>query len=250
MSDKPRNGAPLCTIIGAGPGLGAALARRFHAGGCRVALVARQVDPLAAIASAIDAGKVRGFAADAGDTASLGTALGEIEAWAGATEILIYNAARMQSGPAAALDAVTLAGDMAVNLGGAVTAVGALLPAMRAQRRGTILFTGGGLALEPYPAWAALAIGKAALRSYGFALQKEIAGEDIRVAVIAICGIIAPGGPFDPDTIADQYWRLHADPAARQQRELVYLPAGADPYYNDPEAAYRKLSQPLVGSFT
>lgn len=241
---------PLCTVIGAGPGLGAALARCFSAAGSRVALVARNPAAVLALAREIDAKDetVRGFVGDAGDSASLRQALDQIAQWGGESEILIYNAARMQSGSAAALDAATLAADMAVNLGGAVTAVGALLPAMRRAQRGTILFTGGGLALEPYPAWAALAIGKAALRSYGLALRKEVAPDNVQVAVVAICGIIEPGGLFDPDTLATHYWRLHADPAGRRQRELVYLPAGADPYYNDSDGTYRAWSQPLKGT--
>jgi NAD(P)-dependent dehydrogenase (short-subunit alcohol dehydrogenase family) len=115
---------------------------------------------------------------------------------------------------------------------------------VRAKRRGTIIFTDGGLALEPYPSWSSLAAGKAALRAYAIALHKEVAAENIRVAVIAICGIIEPGGLFDPDLLADSYWKVHAIDAGRL-RELVYLPAGADPYYNDPKGIYRSVSQPI-----
>ena len=33
---------------------------------------------------------------------------------------------------------------------------------------------------------------------------------------------MAPGSAFDPDDIAEHYWRLHTQPAAAWQREVVY----------------------------
>lgn len=120
------------------------------------------------------------------------------------------------------------------------------MPSMKAAGRGTILFTGGGLALEPYPEWATLAAGKAALRSLGLGLHKQLLPWSIHVAVVAVAGIVEPEGPFDPDRIADQYWRLHRQPLAHAQRELVHLPEGADPFYNDPSARHRDVSEPIV----
>ena len=134
---------------------------------------------------------------------------------------------------------------MAVNLGGAICSVNQVLPAMRCRSHGTILITGGGLALEPYPDWTALSVGKAALRSYALSLHKALALENIHVAVIAVCGIVEPGGLFDPDRIAEEYWHLHKETKPDWRRELVYLPEGADPYYNDPSAAYRSTSLPI-----
>ena len=54
---------------------------------------------------------------------------------------------------------------------------------MRAAGRGSILLTGGGLALDPtgwLPA-ASLAVGKAGLRSLAFSMHKELAPEGIHV---------------------------------------------------------------------
>ena len=236
----------LCIVVGAGPGLGAAIARRFAKADFQVALVARTADRIASSAQTIGkAGQARGFVADAGNAAALTQALDAACDWGGAPDVLVFNAAVMHETPASALRADGLFKDMAVNLGGAVTCVSALLPKMRERKRGTILFTGGGLALEPYPAWSGLAIGKAALRAYGIALNKEVASDNIHVGVIAICGIIEPGGPFNPDLLAEIYWSSHAAPAGQRQREIVYLPPGADPFYNDPAARYRSISQPI-----
>lgn len=134
---------------------------------------------------------------------------------------------------------------MRTNVGGALTSVHQVLPDMRRHGRGTILFTGGGLALEPYPEWAALAAGKAALRSVALNLHKELLPQDIHVAVIAVCGILQPGTPFAPEIVAEEYWRLHDQPIDAADRELVYLPEGADPYYNDPHDQHSTTSQPI-----
>lgn len=238
----------LCTIIGAGPGLGSALARRFASEGCAMALVARTTGSISTTAAQLDESghAARAFIADASDPPSLDRAFEEIRQWRGPTDILIYNAAAMVPGQASELDAARIVTEMAVNLGGAVTAVANVLPAMRDRKRGTIIFTGGGLALEPYPEWTSLAAGKAALRAYALALHKEMAAEDVHVAVVAVCGIIEANTSFDPGRIADIYWQLHAQPSGSFSKEIVYLPVGADPYYNDPRGLYRHLSDPIV----
>lgn len=237
---------PVCVIVGAGPGLGLAIARRFAEGGYAIALISRSSDKLDDMAMALraDGLEARGFVADAGDQAALAAALDQVTAWAGEIEVLIYNAARLLSDDVTRIEPADLRAANAVNVEGAITSVNALLPHMRAQARGTILLTGGGLALEPYPDWATLAMGKAALRSYGLSLHKELSEDGIHVAVIAVCGIVASDGPFDPKLIAEAYWDQHGLPAARR-RELVYLPDGADPYYNDSRQRFRETSLPI-----
>lgn len=240
----------LCTIVGAGSGLGAALAHRFGRGGCRLALVARRSDALGRIADELmgHGHEARGFAGDASSPSSLDDVFEEIRGWAGNTDVLIYNAAAMRAGQASDLTPERLQLEMAINLGGAVASVRNTLPAMRLRRRGTIIFTGGGLAIEPYPEWASLAAGKAALRAYSFALHKEVASEEVHVASIAICGLIEAGGPFDPGLIAERYWAIHQEALGSFSREVIYLPQGADPYYNDATGAHRALSYPIISS--
>jgi NAD(P)-dependent dehydrogenase (short-subunit alcohol dehydrogenase family) len=80
--------------------------------------------------------------------------------------------------------------------------------AMRAAGGGTILFTGGGWADHPGPAWGTVSLGKAALRPAATMLGAELAGDGIRVASITIAGQIRPGTPFSPDQIAEKYWSV------------------------------------------
>lgn len=241
---------PSCIVVGAGPGLGLTIARRFARGGFDIALVGRNRRRLDTLSDTLESEghRARGFVADAGMPDELRSAFAEIATWNGDLAVLVYNAAVLTADSAPAVTAESMMEQMAVNLGGAICSVAQVLPAMRRRGRGTILITGGGLALEPYPNWTALSAGKAALRSYALSLHKALAPERIHVAVIAVCGIVEPGGPFDPDRIAEEYWRLHAEAKPDWRRELVYLPAGADPYYNDPTGAYRATSQPIVSS--
>jgi len=79
---------------------------------------------------------------------------------------------------------------------------------MRAAGGGTILFTGGGWADHPGPAWGTVSLGKAALRPAATMLGADLAGDGIRVASITIAGQIQPGTPFSPDRIAEKYWSV------------------------------------------
>jgi short-subunit dehydrogenase len=67
-------------LVGAGPGLGLAVARRFAVGGYRVTLVARGTDSLRGLAGALaDTGAtISTIAADASDPEGLGTQMREL----------------------------------------------------------------------------------------------------------------------------------------------------------------------------
>ncbi|WP_203070295.1 SDR family oxidoreductase [Falsiroseomonas ponticola] len=205
-----------CAVVGFGPGLGAAIARRFAAGGYQVLGLAR--DP--ARHAALAAPGVTLSAADAGVPESLARAL------AGGADVLVYNAYRAtiaMPGPSA-LDPADLARDFAVNVTGALAALRAVLPGMRAAGRGTILLTGGGLALNPLnwlPA-ASLAVGKAGLRSLALTLHAELAPEGIHAATVTVDGPVAPGTAFDPDRVAEAFWALHGDPPGAFRAETIF----------------------------
>lgn len=228
-----------CVVVGAGPGLGLAIARRFAKGGFDVALISRDQTKLDAMCDTLasEGHRACGFAADAGNEDEIQAAFARISAWNGNFGILVYNAAALVADSAPETTVGSMMEKMAVNFGGAICSVNQILPAMRSRSQGTILMTGGGLALEPYPNWTALSAGKAALRSYAISLHKALAPENIHVAVIAICGIVEPGGLFDPDRIAGEYWNIHKEAPPDWRRELIYRPEGADPAYNDPTKA-------------
>jgi NAD(P)-dependent dehydrogenase (short-subunit alcohol dehydrogenase family) len=147
--------------------------------------------------------------ADLARAEPLREALAAIEAWGGAPEALVYNASAGTPGPAAELDPAQLQADLRVNVGSALAAARWALPAMRQAGRGTLLFTGGGLALRPQAGLASASLGKAALRSLALSLAQELEPEGIHAATVTVCGFVQPGTPFAPELIAQEFWELH-----------------------------------------
>jgi NADP-dependent 3-hydroxy acid dehydrogenase YdfG len=210
---------PVIAIVGMGPGVSAAVARRFSREGFKVAAIARRADALKAQTDAL-AG-AQGYVADAADPAALTAALARVAADHGAPSVLVYNAAAMRYKPLAQLSADELNADLRISIGGALAAAQAVLPAMREQGAGTLLFTGGGFAFEPMPAMASLGVGKAGIRNLAFSLFAELKDAGIHAATVTIGGLVKPGTAYDPDKIAEAYWALHAQPKGSFERELV-----------------------------
>ncbi len=215
---------PVCVVVGAGPGVGLAVARRFGREGFRVALLARSAETLErAQAELAQEGLVaRSYPADAGDLAGLAAALAQVAVEIGPPAVLVYNAVAFTPGPLSTLSPAALLDGLRVSAAGALAAAQAVLPAMRAQGSGTLLFTGGGASAGPIPNLTSLSLGKAALRMLALGLAQELAGSDIRVGLITIYGGVAPGTPFDPDRIAAHYWAVHMRPTGSDEVEIHF----------------------------
>jgi short-subunit dehydrogenase len=214
----------VCTIVGMGQGVSMAVAKRFGKEGFALAMISRRQSALDRYADQLRSAGIAalGFAADIADPAELKIALDSINNTLGETEVLVYNAAVMRQAVPSELSPAQLDEDIRVNITGALIAAQHVLPAMKKRKHGTILFTGGGLALEPYPMYSSLAIGKAGIRSLAYSLHGELQTQGIHVATVTICGFVQPSTKFDPDVIAEEYWRLHNQPKGKWEREVVY----------------------------
>jgi short-subunit dehydrogenase len=214
----------VCAIVGFGPGVSMGVAKAFGKEGYALALLARNPAKLIENAQALTTNgyRVQTFAADAGNETSLVQAFTKVRAEFGDPEVLLYNAAAFTPGKPSSIPSDLLIADFRVNVAGALIAVQQVLPAMRARRKGTILLTGGGLALNPYADASSLAIGKAGIRSLAFSLAQELTGEGIHVGTVTICGTVQPGTHFDPDTIAQSYLALHQQSPEAFETEVIY----------------------------
>jgi short-subunit dehydrogenase len=195
-------------LVGAGPGLGLAVARRFAAGGYRLTLTGRSLDRLADLVGSLSetGAQIDTFEADAGDPDGLGARVAELYRAEGAPGVIVYNAVmgtpdRLLSATVAHLQAA-----YAVDVIGAIVVAQAAAPAMKAAGFGTIIVTGGGFADHPIPALATVSLGKAALRSAATMLAADLEPDGIRVATLTIAGQISAGTAFDPGRIAERYW--------------------------------------------
>ncbi|OJY39767.1 MAG: short-chain dehydrogenase [Rhizobiales bacterium 65-9] len=248
-------GGPLAIVIGAGPGLGGALIRRFARGGMTVGFAARRAHAVARYqAEFLDAGlATRGFVADAADEAAIAAMFSTLRQEHGDPEVVIYNAAIIEPSRFVTPSGVTeaqyasapgwkahgepvsadyLIDSFRANVAGALIAAQQAAPGMIARRRGTILLTGGVLAFGPWIEWGVTSLGKAALRSLGHSLFKELRPHSVQAVTIAIHGTMAKGTPYDHDLVADAYWRLHVRPESEWEPDFHFKPHaddGADP---------------------
>ncbi|MEU9148981.1 SDR family NAD(P)-dependent oxidoreductase [Streptomyces sp. NPDC048417] len=203
-------------IVGAGPGLGAAVARRFGREGYGVALLARDRERLDGIAGEL-AGlgvEARGYSADVRDPLALAGALERAAEELGTVEILQYSPVPQRDFMRPVLETThaDLLGPVEFSVYGPVAAVQQVLPGMRELGRGTILLVNGGTAVIPHPDRAGTSIAFAAESAYGHLLHDRLAGEGIHVAQLVIPGAIVAGhARKDPAVLADMLWAIHRD---------------------------------------
>ncbi|NWF69275.1 MAG: SDR family NAD(P)-dependent oxidoreductase [Chloroflexi bacterium] len=209
---------PTCVIVGAGTGVSMGVARRFAREGFRLGLMRRRVDQL----QISGLGDVQVFSGDAGDPDSIKRAFEHVFARLGRVDVLVYNAAAGRQTLPSLLEPEALLADFRVNVMGALACAQQVIPHMRTMQGGTILLTGGGLALNPRAQFASLALGKAGLRSLAFSLAEELEADGIHVATVTIAGFVQAGTHFDPDLIAEHYWQLHTQKRGSWEREIVY----------------------------
>ena len=202
-------------MVGVGPGIGVAVAKRFVREGLRAGLIARSERSLKALLGP----EVIAVTADSTDEAGLRAALDQVVAAHGVPDVVVYNAAIIQPDAVGDLTAQQHLDAWAVNVVGAITTAAHVVPAMAERGSGTFLITGG--MPEPKPAYVSLSLGKAGVRTLVTLLDQQYGDAGIHAASVTVSGAVAPGTTWDPDEIADHYWRLHTQPRAEWQHEVV-----------------------------
>jgi NAD(P)-dependent dehydrogenase (short-subunit alcohol dehydrogenase family) len=211
-------------LIGAGPGVGAGVVRRFGREGFRSTLISRTVGP---VASELRSGglEIEEIGVDIGELGDYRETLERIFSAPGSPGVVVYNAALPDPGQIldASVERLRTAHD--VDVLGAVVAAQVAAPVLRAAGRGTLLATSGGFADNPVSALATLSIGKAALRSAQTLIAADVREDGIHAATITIAGAVKPGTGFDPDSIAELFWTAHTDPQDAWQTEYRFTGA-------------------------
>ena len=204
---------PHLLVIGAGPGIAAATARKLGGDGYDVSLVARREAPLAALGEALrnEDLPVGWAAADAGDPADLSRAVQGLLDSTGPVDVLLYNVSVGREVRIPELSPEDLLGDIAAGAVGLQTGLRAVLPGMRERGSGTVLVTGGGSADRPLAGMASLGVQKAALRALAQAQAQALTPEGVHVATVTIRGFVGEDRQITPDRIADLYAELVAE---------------------------------------
>jgi len=201
-------------IIGAGPGLGLASARRFGREGFAVALIARNREKLEALCDELESEgiRARAYIADVQDTASVVSALESAAAATGPIGVLQYSPVPSKAflRPVLETRPEDLGEAVRFSLLGFAAAVGQVREGMTELGKGTILLVNGSSAVTPNGAVTGTSVAFAAESSYGTLLHDALEPHGIHVGQLIVPGAIGGGDPlFAPAALADQLWTMH-----------------------------------------
>ena len=221
-------------IVGAGSGISAAFARALHRDGYRVALAARGLEKLAALAKETAA---LALSVDAAKAESVANLFAGIDRAFGRLDVVLYNASHRTRGPFLELDPNEVAKSIEVS------AFGGFLVAQEAARRmvrqseGAILFTGASASVKGYALSAPFAMGKFALRGLAQSMARELQPKGVHVAHFVIDGGVrnaergrvestdaAPDSFLDPVAIAATYMAVLKQPRSAWSLEVELRP--------------------------
>jgi NAD(P)-dependent dehydrogenase (short-subunit alcohol dehydrogenase family) len=194
---------PVIIVLGAGPGVGAAVARRFGQAGYDPALISRSQDDLDLLGTQLQSeGLTTGWTAlDLTDAPALTAAIARFGQHAGEIQHLHFNPSVTRLDDPLALTPENLLADVHVGVASLLTAVQAARPFMRPGAR--ITATGSMSADHPWAAAASVGVQKAGLRNLVKALDATLAPAGIRAVSITVAGTLKADSPFDPRYVAD-----------------------------------------------
>ena len=204
-------------IVGAGPGLGAAVARRFGREGHAIALIARDAAKLDDLASQLrsEGFEARGYAASVLDADALEDALVRAAADLGPISVLQYSPLPSRTYLEPVLDLTPELAIEALRFSaiGLIHAVRAVLPAMREARAGSIILINGGTSVKARAGFAGTSVAFPSESAYGEMLHDALADEGVGVSQLVIPGAI-PKLNLDNgiDDVAERIWELHTTP--------------------------------------
>jgi NADP-dependent 3-hydroxy acid dehydrogenase YdfG len=221
-SAQPLAARPVVVIVGAGPGVSGALAQRYARSGADIALLGTEPERIAELEVRVRAagGEVRSVKADVTDVDAASRAIRELGRWRSRIDVLHFNPSAFREVDVLELEVDALLEDVALGVGGLLTAARAAYPFM--SDGGRITVTGSMAADSPWHRAATLGVQKAGVRTLVRALDARLEPEGIRVASVTVRGVLAEDGPFTPEKVADALWgAAHGDPNS-WATEVIY----------------------------
>ncbi len=209
-------------VVGAGPGVGASVARRFGREGYDVALVARSTDALERLGTELqEAGVTTGWTpVDITDAEALTSAIERFGQHLGHIDALHFNPSAFRPADPLQLTAAELLEDLHVGVAALLTAVQAARPAMPSGAR--ITATGSVAADRPSHQACSLGVQKAGLRNLVLSLDRTLAPAGIRAMSLTVKGILAPDTAFSPERVADAVYAAATTPDEDWRAEVEY----------------------------
>jgi len=226
----------VCVVTGVGPGTGAALCRRFAAGGYRVAMLARSGDRLRELEGEVDGS--RGYPTDVTDPTSLRTTFAKIRSELGPVKILLTNAGNASFGDFRTITEKQLEDAWRINTMALLVCAQEVAGDMIDRGEGAILVTGATASLRGGEGFAAFAPAKAAQRSLAQSIARHLGPKGVHVAYVVVDGVIdipmtrqlMPDRPdeqfLQPAAIAEAFFHLAHQDRSAWTLELDLRPFG------------------------
>ncbi len=213
---------PVLLVVGAGPGVGASVARRFGRDGYDVALVARSADRLTALGESLQAdGVTTGWTAvDIPDADALTSAVRRFGEHAGHLDVLHFNPSAFRHQDPLSLTPDNLLDDVRLGVAPLLTLVQAARPFLRRGSR--IVATGSLAADRPWHEAASLGVQKAALRNLVRSVDATLRDDGVRAVTLTVAGTLEAGTAFDPDRVAEAIHGAVTQPEDQWQVEVTY----------------------------
>lgn len=227
---------PVCAIVGAGPGNGAAFARKFAREGYRLALMSRSGEEAGKLENELWA--ARFFPCDVAEPRSAQAAFDAVRREMGDVDTLIYNAGSGIWGNVEEVSAEDFEQCWRVNALGAFIALRQVIPAMKKKGHGNIVFVGATASRRGNIATAAFAPAKAAQRSLAESMAKHLGPCGVHVSLVIIDGVVnspSTRGMFrdkpedfflQPEDIADAVMHLVRQKPSAWSFEIDLRPFG------------------------
>ncbi len=210
-------------VVGAGKGLGNAVARKFGENGFGVVLMSRSAEHLAGYREEMQSQGLEAetLVLDTADQTALAAALQQAVKTYGVPDVLFYNVGITAADKdlPGGVDADVMQQRYQVDVLGAYTCIRQLLGEEFSKKQGAILITGGGLAMYPSAEYLPLSMDKAALRAMVMALHPVCQAQGVYLGSVQVCNTIGGSEKYMPEKIADQFWKLYQD---RTDAEIVY----------------------------
>ena len=219
------SGTGTAIVVGVGPGLGAALCRRFAREGLDVAIAARdaaKTEKIVAEVNGLGGGAAKGYSVDTTDEAAVEKLFDDVSGTWGVPDVAIYNAGAFMKASILDATAADFKRCWEANCYGGFLVGRAAATRMAPGGSGTILFTGATASKRGSAQFFNLSVGKFGLLALAQAMARELGPQGIHVAHIIIDGQInagrhvklaaerPPEALLEPDDIAETYWQLHA----------------------------------------
>ena len=212
---------PVLVVVGAGPGVGGSVARRFAQAGYDVGLLGRGAALDALVPGLEEQGAaVRAAAVDVTDTEAATEAVRSMGDGWGRIDVLHVNPSAYREKDPLSLSVPELLEDVALGVGTLLTAAQAARPFLSSGAR--ISVTGSMAADRPWHGAASLGVHKAGVRNLVHSLDATLAPDGIRAVSLTVRGTLAREGAFAPDRVAEAIFAAVTTSADQWRSEVPY----------------------------